>query len=167
MEIGVAGLGRMGAAIAARLIEVGHKLTVWNRSPEKAKPLQAAGAALARSPRELAEKVEAVITILTDAAAIEAVYEGPSGLLAGNVSGKLFIEMSTVRPQTAIDLAARVRARAPASWNARSAARSGRRARASSSASWVPRRTMPRAPNRSSSSSAAGSSMSDRSATEP
>jgi 3-hydroxyisobutyrate dehydrogenase len=111
MEIGVAGLGRMGAAIAARLIEVGHKLTVWNRSPEKAKPLQAAGAALARSPRELAEKVEAVITILTDAAAIEAVYEGPSGLLAGNVSGKLFIEMSTVRPQTAIDLAARVRAK--------------------------------------------------------
>jgi 3-hydroxyisobutyrate dehydrogenase len=50
MEIGVAGLGRMGAAIATRLIEVGHKLTVWNRSPEKAKPLQAAGAALARSP---------------------------------------------------------------------------------------------------------------------
>jgi 3-hydroxyisobutyrate dehydrogenase len=111
MEIGLAGLGRMGAAIAARLIEVGYKLTVWNRSPEKAKPLEAAGAALARSPRELAEKVEAVITILTDAAAIEAVYGGPSGLLFGKVNGKLFIEMSTLPPQTETDLAGRVRAK--------------------------------------------------------
>src|SRR6266498_3085240 len=76
MQIGIAGLGRMGAAIAARLIEVGHTLTVWNRSPEKAKPLETAGAALARSPGELAGKVETVITILTDAAAIEAVYDG-------------------------------------------------------------------------------------------
>src|SRR6266567_3162720 len=110
MQIGIAGLGRMGAAIAARLIEVGHTLTVWNRSPEKAKPLETAGAALARSPGELAGKVETLITILTDAAAIEAVY-GPSGLLSGDVAGKLFIEMSTVQPQTEIDLARRVRAK--------------------------------------------------------
>jgi 3-hydroxyisobutyrate dehydrogenase len=111
MQIGIAGLGRMGAAIAARLIEVGHSLTVWNRSPDKAKPLEAAGAALARSPAELAGKVETVITILTDAAAIEAVYGEPSGLLSGRVAAKLFIEMSTVRPQTEIDLAGRVRAK--------------------------------------------------------
>src|SRR5438270_11386031 len=111
MQIGIAGLGRMGAAIAARLIEVGHMLTVWNRSSEKAKSLEAAGAALARSPGELAGKAEMVITILTDAAAVQAVYDGPSGLLSGSVSGKLFIEMSTVRPQTEIDLAARVRAK--------------------------------------------------------
>ncbi len=111
MQIGIAGLGRMGAAIAARLIEVGHRLTVWNRSPEKAKPLEAAGAALARSPGELAEKVETVVTILTDAAAIEAVYAGASGLLSGSVAGKLFIDMSTVRPQTEVDLAGRVRAK--------------------------------------------------------
>ncbi len=111
MQIGIAGLGRMGAAIAARLIEVGHTLTVWNRSPDKAKPLETAGAALARSPGALAGKVETVITILTDAAAIEAVYDGPSGLLSGDVAGKLFIEMSTVQPQTEIDLARRVRAK--------------------------------------------------------
>lgn len=111
MQIGIAGLGRMGAAIAARLIEVGHRLTVWNRSPEKAKPLETAGAALARSPGELAEKVETVVTILTDAAAIEAVYAGTSGLLSGSVAGKLFIDMSTVRPQTEVDLAGRVRAK--------------------------------------------------------
>jgi 3-hydroxyisobutyrate dehydrogenase len=111
MHIGIAGLGRMGAAIAARLIEVGHRLTVWNRSPERAKPLEAAGAAFARSPGELAEKVDTVVTILTDAAAIEAVYAGASGLLCGSVAGKLFIDMSTVRPQTEVDLAGRVRAK--------------------------------------------------------
>jgi 3-hydroxyisobutyrate dehydrogenase len=111
MHIGIAGLGRMGAAIAARLIEVGHTLTVWNRSPEKAKPLEAAGAVLVHSPTELVEQVETVITILTDAAAMQAVYDGPSGLLSGKVNGKLFIEMSTVRPQTEIDLAGRVRAK--------------------------------------------------------
>ncbi len=111
MQIGIAGLGRMGAAIAGRLIEAGHTLSVWNRSPEKARPLEPAGAALARSPEELAAKVGIVITILTDAAAIGTVYDGPSGLLSGNVAGKLFIEMSTVRPQTEIDLAGRVRAK--------------------------------------------------------
>src|SRR5437868_2309712 len=63
MQIGIAGLGRMGVAIAARLIEVGHTLTVWNRSPEKAKPLAQAGAVVAGSPAELAGKVETVITI--------------------------------------------------------------------------------------------------------
>jgi 3-hydroxyisobutyrate dehydrogenase len=111
MQIGIAGLGRMGTAIGTRLIEMGHQLTVWNRSPQKTKPLEEAGAALARSPRELADAVETVITILTDAAAIAAVYEGASGLLSGNVAGKLFIEMSTVRPQTGIELAQKVRAK--------------------------------------------------------
>jgi 3-hydroxyisobutyrate dehydrogenase len=111
MQIGIAGLGRMGAAIAARLIEVGHTLTVWNRTPEKAKPLADAGAAVARSPRELAGKVETVVTILTDSAAIAAIYGGSSGLLSGKVAGKLFIDMSTVRPQTEIELAAQVRAK--------------------------------------------------------
>jgi 3-hydroxyisobutyrate dehydrogenase len=108
MNVGVAGLGQMGAAIAQRLIEVGHKVTVWNRSAEKTTPLAAKGAAVAASPSELAEASEAIITILTDAAAIEAVYEGPAGLLAGKVGGKLFIEMSTVRPLTETALADKV-----------------------------------------------------------
>ena len=64
MQIGVAGLGRMGAAIATRLLEVGRTLTVWNRSPEKAKPLESAGAALARSPAELAAQAEGIYAIV-------------------------------------------------------------------------------------------------------
>ena len=114
MHIGVAGLGAMGAAIAARLLEVGHQVTVWNRSAEKTKPLAAAGAKVAATPAELASAVEAAITILTDGAAIDAVYNGPSGLLSGNVKGKLFIEMSTVAPKVETDLAPKVRAKGAA-----------------------------------------------------
>ena len=104
MQVGVAGLGAMGGNVAARLIEVGHQVTVWNRTPEKAKPLAAAGAKLAGSPAEVAAASESVITMLTDGAAIEAVYNGPNGLLSGDVKGKLFIEMSTVAPKVATDL---------------------------------------------------------------
>ena len=114
MHIGIAGLGRMGAAIAARLIEVGHTISVWNRSAEKAGPLVAAGASVAASPAELARQVETVITILTDAAAIDAVYDSPSGLLSDELAGKLVIEMSTVRPEVEIALAEKVRARGAA-----------------------------------------------------
>ena len=111
MNVGVAGLGRMGAAIAQRLIEVGHRVAVWNRSAAKAKPLAEAGATVVATPAELAQVAEAVISILTDAAAIEAVYGGASGLLAVDLRGKLLIEMSTVRPATEIALAEKVRAR--------------------------------------------------------
>jgi 3-hydroxyisobutyrate dehydrogenase len=111
MQIGVAGLGAMGSAIAARLLEVGHQVTVWNRTAAKTKPLADAGAKLAASPTALAAACEAVITILTDSAAIDAVYNGPSGLLAGDVTGKLFIEMSTVPPSVEIALAPKVQAK--------------------------------------------------------
>ncbi len=109
MQIGVAGLGAMGSAIAARLMEVGHQVTVWNRTAEKTKPLAEAGAKVADSPAAVAAASEAVITILTDGAAIDAVYHGPSGLLSGDVTGKLFIEMSTVPPGVETTLAPQVR----------------------------------------------------------
>jgi len=114
MQIGIAGIGKMGAAIAQRLIEVGHKVTVWNRSAAKLKPVTDAGATTAASPSELVKNAEAVITILADAAAIDAVYHGASGLLAGDVRGKLFIEMSTVEPKTETALAEKVRGKGAA-----------------------------------------------------
>lgn len=114
MRVGVAGLGKMGAAVAARLMECGHDVIVWNRSAEKTKPLADAGAKVASSPAELAAQSEAIITILTDAAAIDAVYHGPSGLLSGEVRGKLFIDMSTVQPATEIALAEKVRGKGAA-----------------------------------------------------
>jgi 3-hydroxyisobutyrate dehydrogenase len=108
MKVGIAGTGRMGAAMAQRLMGLGHELTVWNRTPEKTRELAAAGATVAASPAALAEKAEVVLTILTDDKAIEALYNGPGGLLSGKVAGKLFIEMSTVRPEVEVALAGKV-----------------------------------------------------------
>jgi 3-hydroxyisobutyrate dehydrogenase len=104
----------MGAALAARLIDVGYEVVVWNRTLEKAKPLAEAGATAVGSPAEVAAQSEAVITILTDGKAIDDVYNGPNGLLSGDVTGKLFIEMSTVPPKVETDLAPKVRAKGAA-----------------------------------------------------
>ena len=104
-RIGFIGIGLMGQHMARRLLEGGYPLTVWNRTADKVKPLAAAGAKTAASPAELASAVEAIVTILTNREAIAAVYEGPSGLLAGNVKGKLVIDMSTVQPETEVALA--------------------------------------------------------------
>jgi 3-hydroxyisobutyrate dehydrogenase len=101
----------MGAAIAERLLSVGHQVTVWNRSPDRAKALVEKGAKLAATPARLASDSEVIITILSDADAIDAVYRGPQGLLAGECTGKLFIEMSTVRPEVERALAADVLAK--------------------------------------------------------
>ena len=100
MKLGVVGIGRMGAAIAGRLLGLGHEVTVWNRTADKARALASAGAKLAANPAELAAQSDFVVSILSNAEAIDRAYGGASGLLSANVAGKLFIEMSTVRPET-------------------------------------------------------------------
>ncbi|MGQ7793079.1 NAD(P)-dependent oxidoreductase [Faunimonas sp. B44] len=114
MRIGIVGLGAMGSAFAERLRECGHELVVWNRSPAKMRPVVEAGATGAASPSAVAADADAVITILTDGAAIDAVCDGPDGLLSGDVAGRLFIEMSTVPPAVQERLSERVRARGAA-----------------------------------------------------
>src|SRR5437867_8232663 len=104
----------MGAAIGQRLMSLGHELAVWNRTGEKTRPLAAGGARVAATPLQLAASSETIITILTDAGAIDAAYRGKDGLLSSNVSGRLFIEMSTVRPGTESALAADVRGKGAA-----------------------------------------------------
>jgi 3-hydroxyisobutyrate dehydrogenase len=111
MRIGVAGVGKMGSAIALRLLEVGHTVTVWNRSAGKVEPLASAGAGLAASAAALADKVEVIITILSNAEAQLGVYEGAAGVLAGTIAGKLVIDMSTVQPEHERALAAKVTAK--------------------------------------------------------
>jgi 3-hydroxyisobutyrate dehydrogenase len=110
MRIGIAGLGRMGTAIAERLKEMGHDVVVWNRSAEKTRLLADAGAEVASTPADLAGRAEVILTILTDADAIDTVYRGPSGVLSADLAGKLVVEMSTVQPETEVKLAAEVRA---------------------------------------------------------
>ena len=100
MNIGIAGTGRMGSPSGARLIGLAQPLPGFNPPTDNTNPAAAAGATVAATPAELATQAEVIITILTNAAAIDAVYYGDHGLLAGEVKGKLFIEMSTVRPET-------------------------------------------------------------------
>jgi 3-hydroxyisobutyrate dehydrogenase len=114
MKVGVAGIGRMGAAIAERLLKHGHEVTVWNRTRTKAEALAVHGAKVVDTPAQLTSAVDVILTILTDAQAIAATFDGPDGLLAGQTQGKLFVEMSTVRPETERALAERVRAKGAA-----------------------------------------------------
>jgi len=111
VKIGLAGTGRMGSAMALRLMGLGHELTVWNRTAEKTKPLAAAGARVASTPAAVSSASDIIITILTNDAAIDDTYHGSNGLLSGNVAGKLFVEMSTVRPEVECALAEKVHAK--------------------------------------------------------
>jgi 3-hydroxyisobutyrate dehydrogenase len=100
MKIGICGTGRMGSAIAQRLMSLGYEVSVWNRDPAKTKPIVAAGAKLAASAAELVDGCEATIVMLLNDAATEAVYGAPNGILKAKLAGKLVIDMSTVRPDT-------------------------------------------------------------------
>lgn len=112
MKIGVAGVGKMGAAIAARLKDVGHDVAVWNRTAAKAEALGAQGFAVCATARELAARSDVVVTIVTNREAQAAIYDGADGLVAdagGGGGGKVFIDMSTVRPDEMRAVAAMVR----------------------------------------------------------
>ena len=104
-RLGFVGLGKMGAAMAARLIEQGFELTVWNRTPERAAPLLALGAQQANSPREVAANCDLLISVLSDDEAALSVYTADDGLLDAPPRGKLFIDMSTLRPETVVLIA--------------------------------------------------------------
>ena len=110
MHIGVAGTGKMGSAVAKRLLGLGRQVTVWNRTPQRAGPLLDQGASWAATPAALASAVPIVITMLTDEAALDDVYFGEQGLLTGAVQDKLLIDMSTVKPAKQQEVGARVRA---------------------------------------------------------
>jgi 3-hydroxyisobutyrate dehydrogenase-like beta-hydroxyacid dehydrogenase len=96
------GLGRMGALMARRVLAVGHDLTVWNRTAERAQPLVAAGARAVPTPAEAAREAEIVITMLADPAAEEAVVLGPGGVAEAIRPTACLVEISTVGPKTAL-----------------------------------------------------------------
>lgn len=93
--VGIVGLGRMGTAIAHRLLDVGQSLIVWNRNPQKAAELLARGAQLAASPADLAARCSKILVIVRDDEAIRSVYFGPNGLLSAPLSGRYILEMTT------------------------------------------------------------------------
>jgi 3-hydroxyisobutyrate dehydrogenase-like beta-hydroxyacid dehydrogenase len=102
------GLGLMGTPMATRLLESEHDLTVWNRTREKTAPLEQRGASVASTPAQAVVGADVVITMLTNAAALEQVVFGEDGLAAALVPGQLLIDMSTVGPDAVRSIAARV-----------------------------------------------------------
>lgn len=95
MDIGFIGLGNMGRGMAANLINAGHQVTVYNRSPEKAEALVGKGATPARTVAE-ACRAEVVFTMLADDGAVEAVTFGPDGIVASMTEGATHVSSSTI-----------------------------------------------------------------------
>lgn len=110
-KVAFLGLGAMGAPMATRLLSAGFPLVVWNRTPEKAAALVAAGAQLSPTPRQAAEIADVVATMLSDPAALDAVALGVDGILSGLGPGKVWLDFSTVAPADARRLAGLARAR--------------------------------------------------------
>jgi len=108
MRVGIAGMGKMGQALAQRFLGLGHEVWVYNRNPARADAVVALGARRVDQPAELAGACDVVVSLLTDATAVEQVYQGPHGLLSN--PKKVFIEMSTVRPAMQQSMAPRVEA---------------------------------------------------------
>src|SRR5205809_7291027 len=102
--IGFIGLGGMGLAMATNLCKAGFGLRVYNRSPDKARPLLEQGARLARTPAEAAEPGGVVVTMVSDDRAVEEVTVGANGLLSRLGDG-IHLSMSTIAPRTARRLA--------------------------------------------------------------
>ena len=100
MRVGFIGLGAMGSRMASRLLAAHHDVVVYNRSPERARPLEQRGAKVAATPKQLAAGVDIVFSSVANDAALEQVMFGPDGALAGARAGSVVIEMSTVNPRT-------------------------------------------------------------------
>ena len=90
------GLGIMGSGMARRLLSAGARLTVFNRSAERAEPLAAAGATVADSPRSAVSDADIVFSMVAEDAASRAMWEGDNGALAGVRRGTVLVESSTV-----------------------------------------------------------------------
>lgn len=107
IKVGFIGLGRMGGPMALRLLEAGAELSVYNRSPAASEPFAARGAAVAGSVAELAAGNDLILTMLSGPAAVEAVIAGEDGILAAARPETVIVEMSTIGPTVARELAAR------------------------------------------------------------
>lgn len=110
-RIGFAGLGLMGVRMAENLLKKGFPLTVWNRTASKAQALVKAGAHLAETPFDLAERSDVVVACVADPAAVEELVFGPQGLIGGVRPGFRYVESSTVSPETTRRVAAALRER--------------------------------------------------------
>ena len=108
LSIGFVGLGTMGSGVASRLLDAGYAVTGWNRTRAKAEPLLARGMAWAETPRDAAAEADVVLSMLTDATAVEACALGADGIAAGLRADAVYADMSTIAPDESRAIAARV-----------------------------------------------------------
>ncbi|HJX23781.1 MAG TPA: NAD(P)-binding domain-containing protein, partial [Candidatus Bathyarchaeia archaeon] len=97
-KIGFIGLGVMGLPMCRHLIQAGYETTVWNRTASRMQEPLSLGANAAHSPKEVAEKSEAIITMLGDSCDVEKIALGPSGIVEGAKPGLILIDMSSISP---------------------------------------------------------------------
>ncbi|MBI3842374.1 MAG: NAD(P)-dependent oxidoreductase [Thaumarchaeota archaeon] len=97
-KIGIIGTGFLGRAVAIRLLNTGHEVTVYNRTAKKAESLREFGAEVASSPKDVARACDLVITVVKDAKAVEEVAFGKDGIVEGRHDGLVVAEMSTINP---------------------------------------------------------------------
>lgn len=108
-RLGFIGLGLMGGPMTRRLLAAGFEVSVWNRTPEKAEGLRAAGARVAGSIGELVASVDRVMLCLANTAVVEAVVFGEDGVAAHGRDGQTLIDFSSSDPEATRDFAGRLR----------------------------------------------------------
>lgn len=113
-DIGFIGLGVMGSRMVKRLLDAGHAVIGYNRTKSKAQWLLDAGMKWADTPREIVENSDISLSMVTNTNALEAIAEGPDGVLAGLSDGKIFVDMSTVSPAFSQKLSEQVKGKGAA-----------------------------------------------------
>ncbi|MFW3898714.1 NAD(P)-dependent oxidoreductase [Pseudomonas bharatica] len=116
LSLGFAGIGLMGLPMCRRLLAAGHKLTVWNRSPDKCAPLVAAGARQVQAPGELCEAADVVMLCLADTAVVREVVFGPDGIAGKARPGQLLVDFSSLEPSATREMAAQLKAATGMGW---------------------------------------------------
>ena len=111
MNLGIVGLGRMGAAMSQRLRQQGFAVVGWDNNAGATQTLAAGGLRIAANACDVAANSDIVISSITDDHGVRGIFTGPQGFLEADVTGKLFIEMSTLQPMTGCELAPVVEAR--------------------------------------------------------
>ena len=115
-SLGFAGIGLMGLPMCRRLLAAGYPLAVWNRNPDKCRPLVEAGARQVASPAELCQHAEVVMLCLADTSVVREVVFGPTGIAEGAKKGQLLVDFSSLEPNATREMAAELAGRTGMGW---------------------------------------------------
>ncbi|MNK86248.1 2-hydroxy-3-oxopropionate reductase [compost metagenome] len=115
-SLGFAGIGLMGLPMCRRLLAAGYPLAVWNRNPDKCKPLVEAGARQVASPAELCQHADVVMLCLADTSVVREVVFGPAGIVEGAKKGQLLVDFSSLEPNATREMAVELAGKTGMGW---------------------------------------------------